>query len=208
MDDSILTNPILLKYWKLLRGESLSRLSICDLMSMGIHVTTFDLLPRSVNAIYWNDGFTQLSLNGVLYEPFPDLVQDSLPSFSEEKGISNDTIDFTVSNVDNATRIMAMSGQLDKAKLNISLVILNPYDSTPIYQQRMFSGFIENFECTVNPFSEINEMKVTVNSVYQRLDLTPKTLASNSVYQSYYPNDAIMSLLGQVNKEDQVWRYK
>ncbi|MDT0637958.1 DUF2163 domain-containing protein [Citrobacter werkmanii] len=208
MDDSILTNPQLIKYWELLRGEKVTRLSVTDVMSMGVHVTIFELYPRKSGAIYWNDGFTQLELNGVQYQSFPDLVQDSLPSFSEEKGISNDSIDFTISNVDNATRIMAMSGQLDKAQLNIGLVILNPYDSTPIYQQRMFTGFIENFQCTVNPFSEINEMKVTVNSVYKRLDLSPKTLAANSVYQSYYPDDAIMSLLGQVNKEDQVWRYK
>ena len=208
MDDSILTNPQLIKYWELLRGEKVTRLSVTDVMSMGVHVTIFELYPRKSGAIYWNDGFTQLELNGVQYQSFPDLVQDSLPSFSEEKGISNDSIDFTISNVDNATRIMAMSGQLDKAQLNIGLVILNPYDSTPIYQQRMFTGFIENFACTVNPFSEINEMKVTVNSVYKRLDLSPKTLAANSVYQSYYPDDAIMSLLGQVNKEDQVWRYK
>ncbi|MDX7507805.1 DUF2163 domain-containing protein [Citrobacter sp. S39] len=208
MDDSILTNPQLIKYWELLRGEKVTRLSVADVMSMGVHVTIFEVYPRKSDAIYWNDGFTQLELNGVVYQSFPDLVQDSLPSFSEEKGISNDSIDFTISNVDNATRIMAMSGQLDKAQLNIGLIILNPYDSTPIYQQRMFTGFIENFQCTVNPFSEINEMKVTVNSVYKRLDLSPKTLAANSVYQSYYPNDAIMSLLGQVNKEDQVWRYK
>lgn len=208
MDDSILTNPQLIKYWELLRGEKVTRLSVADVMSMGVHVTIFEVYPRKSDAIYWNDGFTQLELNGVVYQSFPDLVQDSLPSFSEEKGISNDSIDFTISNVDNATRIMAMSGQLDKAQLNIGLIILNPYDSIPIYQQRMFTGFIENFQCTVNPFSEINEMKVTVNSVYKRLDLSPKTLAANSVYQSYYPNDAIMSLLGQVNKEDQVWRYK
>ncbi|HID2492124.1 TPA: DUF2163 domain-containing protein, partial [Enterobacter cloacae] len=142
------------------------------------------------------------------YQPFPDLVQDSLPSFSEEKGISNDAIDFTVSNVDNATRIAAMAGDLDNAKINILLVILNPYTSEPLYSQLLFSGYVENFECTVNPFSEVNEMKVTVNSIYQRLDRTPKTLAANSVYQSYYPGDQIMSLLGQVNKEDQVWRYK
>lgn len=208
MNDAVLTNPDLIKYWNLIRGEVKTKLTITDVMSMAVHVTCFDLLPRSVSAIYWTDGFTPIQLNGAQYEPFPDLIQDSLPSFSEEKGISNDSIDFTVSNVDNATRIMAMSGQLDKAKLNITLVILNPYTSTPIYQQRMFTGYIENFECNVNPFSEKNEMKVTVNSVYQRLDRTPKTLAANSVYQSYYPGDAIMSLLSQVNKEDQVWRYK
>lgn len=208
MDDELLTNPDLLKYWALIRGETKNKLTITDLMSVAIHVTAFEVLPRSQNAIYWTDGFTQLLMDGKTYEPFPDLVQDSLPAFTEEKGIGNDTIDFTISNVDNATRIMAMSGQLDKAKLNIILVILNPYDSTEIYNQLMFSGFIENFECTVNPFSEVNEMKVTVNSVYQRLDRTQKTLAANSVYQSYYPGDGIMSLLGQVNKEDQVWRYK
>lgn len=208
MNDSILTNPDLLKYWNLLRGETKTKLTITDLMSMAVHVTCFDLLPRSVSAIYWTDGFAPVQLNGAVYQPFPDLIQDSLPTFSEEKGISNDAIDFTVSNVDNATRIMAMSGQLDKAKFIVTLVILNPYTSAPLYQQRMFTGYIENFECTVNPFSEINEMKVTVNSVYQSLSRTPKTLAANSVYQSIYPGDEIMSLLGQVNKADQVWRFK
>lgn len=208
MNESILTNDNLLKYWSLIRGETKTRLTITDVMSMGVHVIGFDLLPRSSSAIYWTDGFVPIQLNGAVYQPFPDLIQDSLPSFSEEKGINNDSIDFTVSNVDNATRIAAMAGQFDKAKMNITLIILNPFDSTPIYQQRMFTGYIENFECTVNPFSEVNEMKITVNSVYKRLDVSPKTLAANSVYQSYYPGDAIMSLLGQVNKEDQVWRYK
>ncbi|HAV1973404.1 TPA: DUF2163 domain-containing protein [Enterobacter hormaechei subsp. steigerwaltii] len=206
--DDILSNPDLLKYWKLIRGETRTKLTITDLMSLSVHVTAFEVLPRSTSAIYWTDGFAELVMDGKTYQPFPDLVQDSLPAISEEKGISNDTIDFTISNVDNATRIIAMQGGLDKAKLNIRLVILNPYDSTPLYNQLLFTGFIENFECTVNPFSEVNEMKVTVNSIFQRLDRTPKTLASNSVYQSYYPGDAIMSLLGQVNKEDQVWRYK
>ncbi|NIG74191.1 DUF2163 domain-containing protein [Klebsiella sp. Ap-873] len=208
MDISVLTNPQLIKYWELIRGEKKTQLSITDVMSMGVHVICFDLLPRASSAIYWTDGFTPINVAGNEYQPFPDLVQDTLPSFSEEKGISNNAIDFTVSNVDNATRIMAMSGALDQAQVNITLVILNPYDSTPIYQQRMFTGFIENFECTVNPFNNTNSMKVTVNSVYKKLDVTPKTLAANSVYQSYYPNDQIMSLLGQVNKEQQVWRYK
>lgn len=206
--DSILSNPDLLKYWKLIRGETKTKLTIAELMSISIHVTAFEVLPRTMNAIYWTDGFTPITMDGKTYQPFPDLVQDSLPAFAEEKGMGNDTIDFTISNVDNATRIAAMSGQLDNAKVNILLVILNPFTSDVLYNQLIFSGFVENFECTVNPFSEVNKMKVTVNSIYQRLDRTPKTLAANSVYQSYYPGDAIMSLLGQVNKEDQVWRYK
>lgn len=206
--DAILSNPDLLKYWKLIRGDTKTKLTITEVMSISIHVTAFEVYPRTMNAIYWTDGFNPMTMDGKTYQPFPDLVQDSLPTFSEEKGMGNDTIDFTISNVDNATRIAAMSGQLDKAKVNILLVILNPFTSEVLYNQLLFSGFIENFECTVNPFSQINEMKVTVNSIYQRLDRTPKTLAANSVYQSYYPGDDFMSLLGQVNKEDQVWRYK
>jgi len=206
MNESILTNANLLKYWALIRGETKTRLTITDVMSMGVHVIGFDLLPRSASAIYWTDGFVPIQLNGAVYQPFPDLIQDSLPSFNEEKGINNDAVEFTVSNVDNATRIAAMGGFFDKAKMNITLIILNPFDSTPLYQQRMFTGYIENFECTVNPFSEVNEMKITVNSVYKRLDVSPKTLAANSVYQSYYPGDAIMSLLGQVNR-NQIWRF-
>lgn len=206
--DDLLSNPDLIKYWNQFMGGNKTVLTIANIMDLAIHVTAFEVLPRSMSAIYWNDGFATLEMDGKTYQPFPDLVQDSLPSFSEEKGISNDAIDFTVSNVDNATRIAAMAGDLDNAKINILLVILNPYTSEPLYSQLLFSGYIENFECTVNPFSEVNEMKVTVNSIYQRLDRTPKTLAANSVYQSYYPGDQIMSLLGQVNKEDQVWRYK
>ena len=72
----------------------------------------------------------------------------------------------------------------------------------------MFAGFIDYCQATANPNEAVTEMTVNINSIYQKLDVQTRTLASNSVYQSYYKGDEFMSLLGQVNKADQEWRMK
>lgn len=207
MDDSIFTNAELLKYWNVVRGGNKTVLSMTDLMSLGVHVTCFDVLPNGYSAFHWTDGLIDINVNGTTYTSFPDIVQDSLPSFTEEKGISNDAINFKISNVNQSVRQLAFTGLLRNAKVNIRLVILNPYDSSTLYSMLIFSGFIDYVQATANPNDKTNEMTVYVNSIYKKLDRQPPVIAANSVYQSYYPGDAYFSLLGQVNN-NQVWRYK
>ncbi|EFD1058382.1 DUF2163 domain-containing protein [Escherichia coli] len=206
--DDLKTNANLLKYWNLTRGGNRKSLTIQEIMSLGQHVTCFDVFPRGQNAIHWTDAFIDLNLNSVVYQSFPDIIQDSLPSFSEEKGISNNSISFKVSNIDNSVQILALGNGLFKAKVNIIMVILDPYTTTPIYQMLMFSGFIDYCQATADPNQKVTELTINVNSIYQKLDVQTRTIASDSVYQSYYPGDAFMSLLGQVNQANQEWKMK
>jgi len=207
MDENILTNTQLLKYWNLVRGGNKTRLTVMEVMSLGVHVTCFDVLPKGTNGFHWTDSLIDIDLDGNKYISFPDIITGSLPSFTEEKGISNDSINFKVSNVNQSVRALAIGGFLKDAQMNISLVILNPYDSTVLYSMLMFSGFIDYVQAVADPNQKINEMTVYVNSVYKKLDRQPPLIAANSVYQSLYKGDEYFSLLGQVN-QDQIWRYK
>uniref|UniRef100_UPI001F14E7D2 DUF2163 domain-containing protein n=2 Tax=Serratia TaxID=613 RepID=UPI001F14E7D2 len=141
------------------------------------------------------------------YTSFPDLISDSFPSFTETKEINNNSINFKVSNVNDSTRTLALGGAFREAKVNIYLVILNPSDNSVLNSTLMFSGFIDYIQAEADPNAAKNEMSVYLNSVYKKLDLQPRTIAANSVYQSYYPGDEYFSLLGQVNA-NQSWRYK
>lgn len=207
MNDDILSNPNLIKYWNLVRGGNKTKLTITELMSLGVHVICFDMIPKSSSAFYWTDGLNDIILNGNTYVSFPEIIQDSLPSFNEAKGISNDSINFKVSNVNRAVRQLALGGFLKDAKVNIRLTILNPYDSTVLTSMLMFSGFIDYCQAVASPNDKKNEMTIYINSVYKKLDRQPPLIAANSVYQSYYSGDEYFSLLGQVN-QDQTWRYK
>lgn len=207
MDENILTNTQLLKYWNLVRGGNKTRLTIMEVMSLGVHVTCFDVLPKGTNGFHWTDSLIDIDLDGNKYISFPDIITGSLPSFTEEKGISNDSINFKVSNVNQSTRALALGGFLKDAQMNITLVILNPYDSTVLYSMLMFSGFIDYVQAVADPNQKNNEMTIYVNSVYKKLDRQPPLIAANSVYQSLYKGDEYFSLLGQVN-QDQIWRYK
>ncbi|HFF9491287.1 DUF2163 domain-containing protein [Serratia bockelmannii] len=206
--NELLTNPELLKYWNLTRGGNKTKLTITELMSLGVHCKAIDVFPKnSIPPIFWTDGFVDLNINGTLYSSFPDLISDSLPSFTETKEINNNSISFKISNVNDSTRTLALGGALREAKVNIYLVILNPADNTVLNTTLMFSGFIDYFKAEADPNNPKNEMTVNLNSVYKKLDLQPRTIAANSVYQSYYPGDEYFSLLGQVNA-NQSWRYK
>ncbi|WP_312282568.1 DUF2163 domain-containing protein [Pseudescherichia sp.] len=207
MDENILTNKQLLRYWNLVRGGNKQRLTVMEVMSLGVHVICFDVLPKGTNGFHWTDSLIDIDLDGNKYISFPDIITGSLPSFTEEKGISNDSINFKVSNVNQSVRALAIGGFLKDAQMNISLVILNPYDSTVQYSMLMFSGFIDYVQAVADPNQKINEMTVYVNSVYKKLDRQPPLIAANSVYQSLYKGDEYFSLLGQVN-QDQIWRYK
>lgn len=207
MDDSVLTNPQLLKYWTLVRGTTKTRLTVMDVMSLGVNVTCFDVLPNATNGFHWTDSLIDISLDGNQYISFPDIISGSLPSYAETKGISNDSVNFKVSNVNTSVRALALGGFLKNAKMNIKLVILNPWDSTVLYSMLMFSGFIDYVQAIADPNAPQNEMTIYVNSVYKKLDRQPALIAANSVYQSIYSGDAYFSLLGQIN-QSQDWKFK
>lgn len=207
MNSSVFTNPDLLEYWNTARGGNKTKLSVMEVLSLGVHVKCFDVLPKAIDAIHWTDGLNEVQLNGTMYTSFPDLISDSLPSFTEEKQITNGSINFKVSNVNNSMRVLALGGALKDAKVNIYLVILNPANGSVLDYSLMYSGFIDYIDAVADPMSEKNELTVNVNSVYKQLDLQTRTLAANSVYQSYFPGDEIMSLLGVVNS-GQTWKYK
>ncbi|MDD7993762.1 DUF2163 domain-containing protein [Kosakonia radicincitans] len=207
MNNTILSNAQLVKYWNLIRGGNKTVLTQTELMSLGVHVICFDVLPKGYSAFHWTDAFTDITWNGSNYISFPDIISDSLPSFTEQKGINNDAINFKISNVNASVRQLAFSGLLKDAQMNITMVILNPFDSSVLYSMLMFTGFIDYVQAVANPIDPKNEMTVYVNSVYKKLDRQPPTIAANSVYQSYYPGDNYFSLLGQVN-QNQTWKYK
>jgi hypothetical protein len=46
MNEIILTNVQLLKYWNLVRGGNKTKLTITELMSLGVHVICFDVFQR------------------------------------------------------------------------------------------------------------------------------------------------------------------
>ena len=208
MKESVYTNANLIKYWKMVRGTTKSILSQMDVMSLGVSVTCFDVLPRGSNGFHWTDSLIDISIDGNQYISFPDIISGSLPTYSEQKGISNDAISFKVSNVTQSVRALALGGFLKDAQMNIRLVILNPYDSTVLDSMLMFSGFIDYVQAVADPNAGTNEMEIYVNSVYKKLDRQPALIAANSVYQSYFPGDDIFSLLGQVNQKNQNWKYK
>lgn len=207
MNANVFTNPDLLEYWNLFRGGDKKRLTITEVLSMGIHVKCIDVLPRTISGIHWNDGLSTVEVGGTQYVPFPDLITDSLPSFTEEKQITNTNINFKVSNVSNTTRILALSGGLKDAKVNIYITLLNPATGAVLDHDLMYSGFIDYIEAEADPMNQKNELTVQLNSVYKQLDLQTRTLCANSVYQSYFPGDEIMSLLGVINS-GQTWKYK
>ncbi|WP_052979464.1 hypothetical protein, partial [Shigella sonnei] len=169
--------------------------------------TCFDVLPKGTNGFHWTDSLIDIDLDGYKYISFPDIISGSLPSYSEQKGMSNDAINFKISNVNASVRALALGGFLKDAQMNIKLVILNPYDSTVIDSMLMFTGFIDYVQAVTDPNQKQNEMTIYVNSVYKKLDRQPALIAANSVYQSYYRNDEYFSLLGQVN-QNQNWKYK
>ena len=108
--DDILSNKDLVDYFNLCRGTSKTKLTVTDLFSIGVHVRCFDVLPTSIDPIFFNDGLIDLNIAGKNYVAFPDLVTDSLPSFSEEKQIANTSVTFIVSNVNQSMYILAMGG--------------------------------------------------------------------------------------------------
>lgn len=204
--NDVLTNPDLIEYWNLYR-EHKDVVTIPDVLSLGVHIRCFEVIPKNITPLYWSDGLGTVSFGGSTYTPFPDLITDSLPSFTEEKQIVNSAVTFKVSNVNQSTRALSLGGAFKEAKVNIYLAILNPANGEVLDYWRMFSGYIDFITASTDPISKKNELTVSVDSIYKQLDLQTRTLAANSVYQSYYPGDNMMSLLGVINS-GQTWRYK
>lgn len=212
MNDAVFTNAALLQYWNLTRGDSKTRLTLSDIMCMGVVVKCVDMIPVSgsgVNAIYLNDGYVDLQTNGVTYTSFPDFISDSFPTFSEKKDISNDAVTFKISNIDPSMQTLALGGALKNARVNIYLAIISPADNTVIALDLMFSGYIDYFTSTANNQSDslANELEISLNSIWKKIDVQMKTVAANSVHQSTHPGDEYFSLLGIVHAE-QTWKYK
>ncbi|EMV4035054.1 DUF2163 domain-containing protein, partial [Escherichia coli] len=76
--NDILSNKDLVDYFNLCRGTSKTKLTVTELLSLGIHVRCFDILPTSIDPIFFNDGLKDLSIGGKNYVSYPDLITDSL----------------------------------------------------------------------------------------------------------------------------------
>lgn len=212
MNSSIFTNAALLSYYNMTHGTVLTILNLAQLMSMGVHVKCVDVYPvqgTGVNAIHLTDGYIDIVANGISYTAFPDFINDSFPTFSEQKDISNDSINFKISNVNSSFRVLALGGTFKSAQVNVYLTILSPADNSVLVHDLMYSGYIDYFESVSNNSADglTNELTVNINSVWKKLDVQTKTVAANSVHQSQHPGDAYFSLLGIVNS-GQVWKYK
>ncbi|WP_333850140.1 DUF2163 domain-containing protein [Leclercia sp.] len=210
MNQAVFTNSALLKYWNTTRGGNKTQLSISEVMQLGLTVKCIDIYPvqgSGVQALHLNDGYIDLNINGNLYTSFPDFINDSFGSFSEQKDISNDSMSFKVSNVSQSFQVLALSGGLKNAQVNMWLTILNPADATVLDNSLIYSGYLDYFESISNNDDLKNELTVYVNSIWKKLDVQQRTLAANSVHQSTHKNDAYFSLLGKINSQ-QTWKYK
>lgn len=45
--NELLTNPELLQYWNLTRGGNKTKLTITELMSLGVHCRAIDVFPKN-----------------------------------------------------------------------------------------------------------------------------------------------------------------
>lgn len=212
MNSAIFTNAALLSYYNMTHGTTLTVLNLAQLMSMGVHVKCVDVYPQQgtgVNAIHLTDGYIDIVAGGINYTSFPDFINDSFPTFTEQKDISNDSIAFKVSNVNSSFRVLALGGAFKSAQVNVYLTILSPADNSVLVHDLIYAGYIDYFESVSNNTADniTNELTVNLNSVWKKLDVQTKTSAANSVHQSTHPGDAYFSLLGIVNA-NQVWKYK
>lgn len=212
MNSAVFTNQALLDFYNIKRGIDKAVLSVSDVVSLGVIVKCVDVYPVAgspAGQLHLTDAFTDVIANSITYTSFPDFINDSFPSFTEQKDISNDSINFKISNIDPSFRVLANYGAFRKAKVNIYLTIISPADNSVIDHDLMFSGYVDYFQCTVNNQSDsiTNEITVNLNSIWNKLDVQMRTLAANSVHQSTHPGDEYFSLLGIIHAEQQ-WKYK
>ncbi|MBK5014002.1 DUF2163 domain-containing protein [Pantoea sp. S62] len=212
MNESVFTNQTLLDFYNLKRGTNKTRLTMSDVTSLGVIVRCVDIYPvpgSPAPQLHLTDAFTDVMANGITYTSFPDFINNSFPTFNEQKDIQNESLSFRISNVEPSFRVLATSGAFRKAKVNIYLTIMSPADNTVIDHDMMFSGYIDYFEVSANNQSQgiINEITVNINSIWNKLDVQMRTLAANSVHQSTHPGDEFFSLLGIIHSQ-QYWAFK
>lgn len=212
MSPGVFTNAALLEFYNLKRGTNKTVLTVSDITSMGVIVRCVDIYPKAGSpapALFLTDAFTPVQANGINYTSFPDFINNSFPTFNEQKDIQNESISFKVSNIDPSFRVLANSGAFREARVNIYLTIISPADNSVIDHDLMFSGYIDFFKSTANNQADniTNEVEVNINSIWNKLDVQMRTLAANSVHQSMHPGDEYFSLLGIIHAEQQ-WKYK
>ncbi|EAS1211791.1 DUF2163 domain-containing protein, partial [Salmonella enterica] len=52
MNAGVFTNPDLLEYWNVFRGGNKKQLTLTEVLSMGIHVKCFDVIPKAIDSIH------------------------------------------------------------------------------------------------------------------------------------------------------------
>ncbi|PWW04986.1 DUF2163 domain-containing protein [Mangrovibacter plantisponsor] len=203
------TNASLLQYYNMHRGTNKTSLTLPEVVSVGCTVIAVDVMPKSITPLHWNDGFTDISINGVQYISYPGFMDNGFPNITEQKNITNDGITFTLSGIEQDNMVLALDGAYQNAKVNFMLVILNPADNSVLEYQTMYSGYVDYVSASANNQHDSikNELEININSIWKKLDNDPKTLAANSVHQSMHPGDNFFSLLGILHAE-QTWKYK
>lgn len=97
--NDVLSNPELVKYWNLMRGDNKSVLTERELYQCGIMVKLIDLLPPTGSNLYLTDAVVEQNINGIVYKPIPDLIDSSFANYVEKNQINNTGTTFKISNV-------------------------------------------------------------------------------------------------------------
>ncbi|WP_370550846.1 hypothetical protein NMD63_05685 [Edwardsiella tarda] len=202
---SVLQNKELVKYYNLMRGDSVSQLSELQLYEIGSTLKCIDILPPNGGSLYFNDGVCDLVYEGHLYKAVPDFLKSGFASFTTKSHISNDGTSLQISNVNQEYLSMCLNGMWDQSKVNLHVVILNPSDGSVLYGYRRFSGYIDNFKSAFK-MSDTSTTTVNINSVWKKLDLEQKLLCSTSVHQSNHNGDHIFDLMNTLHNATQTWK--
>lgn len=204
----VLSNPELVKYWNLMRGDNKSVLTERELYQCGIMVKLIDLLPPTGSNLYLTDAVVEQNINGIVYKPIPDLIDSSFANYVEKNQINNTGTTFKISNVSQDYLSLALRGLWKDAKVNIWMGIVNPATGAVLYRYRIFSGYIDYFssDFSVDGTNTQNETTVNLNSIWKKLDQTQRLLSSTSIHQSTHKGDKFFDLIGILNSSEQFWQ--
>ncbi|MEG3135668.1 DUF2163 domain-containing protein [Rouxiella sp. T17] len=209
IDSSVLTNADLIKYWNITRGGNKTVLTESEIFQMGIVVKCIDIYPTNSQTtnLFLTDAYVDLVINGATYTSVPDFLDTSFSSMTQQNQISNNTTSFKVSNVNQSYLSLALKGLLNNSKVNLYLAIINPASGVVISFERVFTGYIDTFQTSMNNTSGSIENTTTVNlnSIWKKLDQTQNVLSSNSVHQSMHNGDLFFNRIGAV-QATQEWK--